>query len=138
MSKVPFTPEQKAAIAANPFTLSVNDYQIRFTVGFKKYLLEERDKNNTPWKTIFRKAGYDPDVLGKNRMDQIVRTVRDEAASPRGLHETASRKRIKTDSERQRLRTAVRDLQEEVVLLQQKIEFLKKTQEILLRQKLEK
>ena len=27
---VPFTPEQKEALAANPFTLIVSDYQIRF------------------------------------------------------------------------------------------------------------
>ena len=57
--RIPFTKEQKEAFEANPFTLSVNDYQIRFTVEFKKYLLAEREKNDTPWKEVFRKAGYD-------------------------------------------------------------------------------
>ena len=31
-----FTKEQQEALARNPFTLSVNDHQIRFTVEFKK------------------------------------------------------------------------------------------------------
>ena len=59
-TKIPFTKEQKESLKSNPFTLSVNDYQIRFTVEFKKFLLSERGKNATPWKEIFRKAGYDP------------------------------------------------------------------------------
>ena len=53
--KIPFTKEQKEVLESNPFTLSVNDYQIRFTVEFKKFLLAEREKNGTPWKEIFRK-----------------------------------------------------------------------------------
>lgn len=127
---VPFTPEQKAEIAANPFTLSVNDYQIRFTLDFKKFVLEERARNNTKWKEIIRKAGYDPEVLGKVRIDNIVKTLKAEAASPQGLHETTSRKSIVKESENQRLRTSVRDLQMEVARLKQQIEFLKKTEAV--------
>ena len=129
--KVPFTPEQKAALAANPYTSFVNDYQIRFTVAFKKYLLAERDAHGTTWKEIFRKAGYDPDVLGAKRIENIVSSVRKEANSSKGLHETASRKNLSDKNlERQQMRTAIRDLQEEVIRLNQMVEFLKKTQQI--------
>ena len=126
--RIPFTKEQKEAFEANPFTLSVNDYQIRFTVEFKKYLLAEREKNDTPWKEVFRKAGYDPEMLGQKRIDAIVKHIRDEAASPKGIHETAAKKTLDEDLEHKQTKKAIRDLQEEVIRLQQQIEFLKKIQ----------
>lgn len=129
--KIPFTPEQKAKLAVNPYTLSVNDYQIRFTVAFKKYLLAEREAHGTPWKEIFRKAGYDPDVLGDKRIERITVRIRREAASEKGLHETASRKKISDkDLEKQQMRAAIHDLQNEVIRLNQMVEFLKKTQHL--------
>jgi hypothetical protein len=131
MGKMPFTKEQQELLAANPFTLSVNDYQIRFTVDFKRFLLGERKKNHTPWKEVFRKAGYDPELLGKTRMDSIIHKVRKEAASEKGLRETAKKKKDPKSQERQQMKTAIRDLQQEVEQLRQQVEFLKKTQIIL-------
>lgn len=132
MNKIPFTKEQQELLATNPFTLSVNDYQIRFTLEFKRFLLGERKKNHTPWKEVFRKAGYDPDLLGKSRTDSIIHSIRREAESERGLRETASKKKKDQKSlERQQMKTAIRDLQQEVTNLRQQIEFLKKTQIVL-------
>ena len=126
--RIPFTPQQKEALAANPFTLSVNDYQIRFTIEFKKYLLAEREKNGTPWKVIFQKAGYDPEILGTKRMEAIIRRIRDEAASVQGFRKTASQKTKSRDFEQKNSQKAIQELQTEVIHLQQQIEFLKKIQ----------
>ena len=126
--RIPFTPQQKEELAANPFTLSVNDYQIRFTIEFKKYLLAEREKNGTPWKEVFQKAGYDPKILGTKRMEAIVRNIRDEAASEQGLRETASKKSNSKELEQKNAQKAIQELQKEVAHLQQQIEFLKKIQ----------
>ena len=126
--RIPFTPKQKEALAANPFTLSVNDYQIRFTIEFKKYLLAEREKNGTPWKVIFQKAGYDPEILGTKRMEAIIRRIRDEAASVQGFRKTASQKTKSRDFEQKNSQKAIQELQTEVIHLQQQIEFLKKIQ----------
>ena len=131
MDRMPFTKEQQELLAANPFTLSVKDYQIRFTVDFKRFLLGERKKNHTPWKEIFRKAGYDPDILGKVRMDSIIHSIRKEAESEKGLRETVKKKKDPKSQERQQMKTAIRDLQQEVEQLRQQVEFLKKTQIIL-------
>jgi len=128
MTKVPFTQEQKEVLQKNPFTLSVNDYQIRFTVEFKKFLLSEREKNGTPWKEIFRKAGYDPDMFKQSRIDSIVRNIRMEAASSKGLHETTSSKALLKEDERKQNKKAIQELQKEVLRLQQQVEFLKKIQ----------
>ncbi len=128
MGKNLFTEEQLNELKNNPFTLSVNEQQIRFTVEFKKYLLDEREKNNTPWKEVFSKAGYDPAILGKSRMDAIINTIRKEAASPKGLHETTTIKVYKKGNERKQTQKAIEQLQNEVIRLQQQIDFLKKIQ----------
>lgn len=123
-----FTPEQREILQANPFTLYVDDRQIRFTLEFKQYMLVEREKNGTPWKEVFRKAGYDPEILGEARITKAVSSVRKEAASERGLHETSSKKRLIKIDEKQKDKKAIRDLQQEVIRLRQEIEFLKKIQ----------
>ena len=123
-----FTPEQKEILQANPFTLYVDDNYIRFTVEFKRYLLEERAKNGTPWKEVFRKAGYDPDILGETRISKIVSNIRKQAASEKGLRETTSKKQMVKVKEGQSDKKAIRDLQNEVIHLRQQVEFLKKIQ----------
>ena len=123
-----FTPEQKEILQANPFTLFVDDNCIRFTVEFKRYLLEEREKNGTPWKEVFRKAGYDPDILGEARITKIVSITRNQAASEKGLRETISKKHMVKLKEKQSDKKAIRDLQNEVIHLRQQVEFLKKIQ----------
>ena len=123
-----FTEEQIEILKQNPFTASVSENQIRFTVEFKRFLLSEREKNGTQWKQIFQKAGYDPSILGKSRMLRIVDRVRTEAASPKGLHETVAKKHFSKENERVQTQKAIRQLQEEVLRLQQQVEFLKKTQ----------
>lgn len=123
-----FTEQQIKILKQNPFTASVTENQIRFTVEFKRFLLSEREKNGTQWKQIFQKAGYDPLILGESRILRIVDRVRAEAASPKGLHETVAKKHFFKENERVQTQKAIRQLQEEVLRLQQQVEFLKKTQ----------
>ena len=127
MRKQPvYTEEQIAILASNPYTRSVNENRISFTVEFKRFLLEERKRTGKTWKELFRQAGYDPEIFGKHRMDSIVLMIRRQAASPQGLREVSGKPR-KDVSEKAQLRKTVRDLQEQVLILNQKIEFLKKT-----------
>ena len=123
-----FTEQEIEILKQNPFTASVSERQIRFTVEFKRFLLSEHEKNGTPWKEAFRKAGYDPEILGKNRVQRAVERIREEAASPRGLHETVAKNHYSKENERVQTQKAIRQLQEEVLRLQQQVEFLKKTQ----------
>lgn len=123
-----FTPEQREILQTNPFTLYVDEKRIRFTLEFKKFILKERETNGTPWKAVFRKAGYDPEILGDARITKAVASIRKEAASERGLHETMSKKALVKIDEKQKDKKAIRDLQKEVIRLRQEIEFLKKIQ----------
>ena len=123
-----FTKEEQECLKANPYTRSISDRQIKFTLEFKKYLLSEISKPNVTHKMAFRKAGYDPDMLGKQRIESIVYSLRRQAASPQGLHETgASKARLaEQDLSRKRTETAIKELQRELVKTQQELAFLKK------------
>lgn len=123
-----FTEEQQAILNSNPYTLSVDAYRIRYTVEFKQYLLSEIEKPDVSFRDAFKKAGYDPEMLGYERMKGAVKIARAQAASPRGLHETgpSKEKLSKIDLKKKRTQTAIKELQDEVVKLRQEIEFLKK------------
>ena len=109
-----FTKEEQEILRANPYTLSVNDRQIKFTVEFKRYLLNEIAKPGVTHKMAFRKLGYDPEMLGAHRVDTIVRSARKQAASPEGPLSPEV------------IDTRLRDLQKELLKTQQELAFLKK------------
>jgi len=62
-----FTQEQVEQLAANPFTLSVTVHRISFTLEFKNLFLSRYETGESV-KDIFVALGYDPDVIGYNRM----------------------------------------------------------------------
>lgn len=128
-----FTKEEQELLRSNPYTLTVSEHQIKFTVEFKRYLLSETAKPGVSYNAAFIKAGYDPAMLGSVRISSVVKNARKQAASPRGLHETApSRsKLLKEDLARKRTQTAIRELQEEMIRLQQQVDFLKKTLQLI-------
>lgn len=123
-----FSKEELEELLANPYTLNANEKTIHFTVPFKKYFLSESAKSGVRIKDVFRKAGYAPEVLGQYRIDSIARSIRKEALSPRGLRETGKlrTKLEEEDLSKKQLRTAIRGLQDEVIRLQQEVDFLKK------------
>ena len=138
MSKKPcYTQEQIAILANNPYTRSVNQNRVSFTVEFKRFILEERERSGMPWKEIFRLAGYDPEIFGKGRIDRIVRETRSQAASPKGLRAPSNKPR-KVASDKEQMRKTLREMKEEISVLNQKIEFLKKTVAIYQSQQLQK
>ena len=128
-----FTKEEQEVLKSNPYTLSVSGHQIRYTVEFKRFLLSELTKPGVSYRAAFVNAGYDPAMLGKDRITSAVKYARKQAASPQGLHDTgpSRSKLLKQDLARKRTETAIRDLQEEVIRLQQQVDFLKKTLHIL-------
>ena len=123
-----FTKVEQEILRANPFTLDVNERYIKFTVDFKRFLLNEISKPGVTHKQAFRNAGYDPDILGQNRVVNTVKAIRREAASPKGIHDTGpSRDRLaRQDLSKKRYETAIKELQQELVKTQQELEFIKK------------
>ncbi|MDO5520579.1 MAG: hypothetical protein Q4G58_08820 [bacterium] len=132
MKSIPFTQEQINILSLNPYTASVSTHVIRFTLDFKVFALKEAQGGSTSTK-IFEKAGYDPKTLGKTRMYNVMKAIKREAASARGLQppkglskEKQAEQFAKTDLSKKHTATAIRDLQDKVVQLEEKIEFLSK------------
>lgn len=83
--------------------------------------------------TDFRKLGYDPEVLGFERVHNITKRIRRAAKTPEGLKGKAkSRMRISKENfsnaqlEKLSRRESEQRLQDEIVYLQQQMAFLKK------------
>ena len=134
MPKQKFTQQEMDIIAQNPYVVSVHPTRISYSLAFKKFALQQAKKGaRSP--EIFRKAGFDPEMLGKQRMYAALKKFKKEAASPEGLHEPRGKSKedrlaefAKEDYSRKHTKVAIRELQDKVVHLEQQIEFLKKIQ----------
>lgn len=130
--KKKFSPKEVETLAANPYTAKVTAEQISFTLAFKEEFWRLSVEGCTG-NVAFRKLGYDPEVLGFERVHNITKRIRRAARSPEGLKGTARlRMRIRKENfshaelEKMSRRESERRLQNEIVYLQQQMAFLKK------------
>lgn len=129
----PFTQEQQELLMSNPYTAKVSPHRILFTLAFKEFAMKEVSIPGNTYKKIFEKAGYDVELLGRERMKSSMRAIKIEASSPCGLQEPKEGTREQTlerlqkqDLTKKHTKTAIRELQDRVNHLEQQIEFLKK------------
>lgn len=130
MKTLPFTQEQMESLKSNPYTACVSPRQIFFTLEFKLFALKEA-QNGMKSVKIFQKAGYDPEVLGKERMYCVIKRIKKEAASEQGLHVSKgekSRERLSKEMlEKKQTAATIKAMQKKILQLEQELEFLKKT-----------
>lgn len=74
MARKMFTQEQVRIMAENPYTLHVSTTQITFTNAFKEEFWQRYQEGDTP-RTIMYNLGYNPEVLGRNRLSGIQNVV---------------------------------------------------------------
>ena len=136
MTKQRFTQEEIEIIQQNPYVVSVCSTKITYSLAFKKFAIQQSN-NGVKSPEIFRKAGFDPEILGKPRMYAALKYFKQEAASPEGLHEPRGKSKeeklaafAKDDLAKKHTKTAIRELQDKVIRLEQQIEFLKKIQSL--------
>lgn len=84
MARKMFTQEQVRIMAENPYTLHVSTTQITFTNAFKEEFWQRYQEGDTP-RTIMYDLGYDPEVLGRNRLSGIQNVVCKQAVSAKGF-----------------------------------------------------
>ena len=79
-----FTEKEKATLLSNPNVKSITvNGDIRYSVEFRELFLQQYDQGLKPT-AIFRKAGFDPAVLGEKRIERASarwRKKREEEAS---------------------------------------------------------
>jgi len=124
MARKMFTEEQVQRMRANPYTLKVSTTQITFTKAFKEEFWHRYQEGDTP-RRIMHDLGYDPQVLGDNRLSGIQNVVCQQASLPEGFHEGALRKSAEPFEE-DSTQGQLRRMQHQLKYLEQEMEFLKK------------
>lgn len=126
--KVKFTEEEIAVLSQNPYTYRVTAYQISFTKEFKDLFWSEYQRRLSPSK-IFRKYGYDINILGAARISGFQRTLKAEAEAGLVFHQgpraAGEKKRLISGDDSVPTETIL-EMQHKIDYLEQEIEFLKK------------
>lgn len=125
MARRMFTEDQVRRMAENPYTLHVSTTQIKFTKAFKEEFWRRYQEGDTPRKIMYD-LGYDPQVLGRNRLSGIQNVVCKEAVSVEGFHEGTPRKSVETPDDDDTTQAQLRRMQHQIKYLEQEVEFLKK------------
>ena len=123
-----FNEEEKAELLLNPYTARVTDCKVTFTLAFKQFVMDNIDLPDMTARKVFRLAGYRDELFSFGVRRRMVREIRKEAASEKGLQEPTP---VKSGNHRKKhSETEFRELQERVAILEQQINFLKKSQQL--------
>lgn len=124
-----FTPEEIDVLAANPFTSKVDFYHIQFTLEFQNIFLARYEAGESSME-IFIDLGYDPAILGNNRIYNYYRQLKTRLDRGQSLTERSGNARIQkpanTDYNTMPSQQSVAAMQRELAYLRQQLEFLKK------------
>ena len=123
-----YTDEERTEILSNPYTARLTEYTVYFTLEFKRFVMNNVDKPGMTVKKLFRLAGYDDKLFSSTVRFRTVQKIRAEAESPQGLQEPKMPK--EPPVKKKQTATEIKDLQNRVKILEQQIEFLKKSQHL--------
>lgn len=79
-----FSASEQALLRANPYTEKVTENQISFTLAFKEAFWRLSVEGCTG-NMALRKLGYDPELLGFERVHNITKRIRRAGKSPEGI-----------------------------------------------------
>lgn len=112
-------------MAENPYTLHVSTTQITFTNAFKEEFWRRYQEGDT-FRTTMYDLGYDPEVLGRNRLSSIQNVVCKQVVFSKGFHERPQRRRGEGYAEGgDTTQAQLRQMQHWLKYLEQEVEFLK-------------
>ena len=98
-------------------------YDVRYNLSTIRGALQYKPKQ------ILRQLGYDPDILGHNRIGGIRAHIREQALSPEGFHtgrrELIPKRPIEEYAEMPPSRAMIK-IMNELAYLRQEVEFIKK------------
>lgn len=123
-----FTDEERAELLSNPYTFCVSDCKVVFTLAFKQFVLREIDKPGMTSARVFQKAGYRRELFSDVQRRYTVRAIRLEAASEKGLQEPKPAR--KNTPAKKHASTQIKELEERIMILEQQIDFLKKSRHL--------
>lgn len=121
-----YSDKEKAELLINPYTCRVTDCKVVFNLEFKLLVINNIDKPGMTARKVFKLAGYRDELFSLKSMENTVKSIRKEASSAEGLKEPAPLK--KTPPKKKTAESEIKELQNRLILLEQQIEFLKKSQ----------
>ncbi len=123
-----FTEEERAELLCNPYTARISECNVTFTLAFKQLVIDNIDLPGMNSRKVFQLAGYNDSLFTPYVRRYVVSAIRREAASDKGLQEPSP---LKSSAPRKKhSETEFRELQERVTLLEQQLNFLKKSQQL--------
>ena len=129
-----FTPEEIAVLAANPFTYKVNTYRISYTLEFKNLFLSRYEAGDCGVVEIFESLGYDPKILGLDRMYSFSYRLANQVDAGEVLTETPlsskQEKPVNVDYNTMPSQQSISAMQREIAYLRQQLDFVKKITEL--------
>lgn len=133
MSKKHFNDEQIKELEANPYVISVTSRYINYSEEFKELFLKDY-YDGIPPKEIFKKYGFDPDLLGEKRRNNFVTRIKEESQRLDGFKDmrkvNSGRPRTKDLTPEER----IEQLNHKINILEQENIFLKRVRSINRRQ----
>jgi transposase len=75
MPKKPFTDKEIKDLTNNPYVKSVSSHMITYTDGFRRIFIAELENGKLP-RQIFEDHGFDPEVLGRVRINRATSSWR--------------------------------------------------------------
>lgn len=121
-----YTKKQIKELSDNPYTYSVDEQRIFFTIEFKKQFWTKYQAGMSP-RAIFKELNYNLEYFGQKQIDSIVQRIKKEALQGE-FTEGYSRNRrsaIKEPSADNSPQT-IKQMQNELLYLRQEVDFLKK------------
>lgn len=125
MGKNYFTPEQVEQLRQNKYVKNVSEKSITYTEEFKEIFIMEYNDGKFP-SQILIEMGFNPKVLGKRRIDNIVQSTKKQSLRPEGFKDTrADNPNMGRPSTRELTQEEIIAKQKaEIELLKAKVEFL--------------
>ena len=123
-----FTDEERAELLSNPYTSRVTECKVVFTLEFKRFVLCEINKPGMTTDKVFQKAGYRPGLFTTRMKHSVVNRIRAEASSEEGLQEPKPVR--KNTPAKKQTSTQIKELEERIMILEQQIDFLKKSRHL--------
>ncbi|MDQ0157832.1 HTH domain-containing protein [Robertmurraya andreesenii] len=120
-----FSDEQLEELRRNPYVDKVSNKAITYSEVFKQHFMDELHRGKLPTQ-IFREAGFDTKVVGKQRIDNFARRIRKMSNRKEGFTDLRTQHSGRPQTKERTPSEEIAYLKHQVALQKQQIEALKK------------
>lgn len=120
-----FTDEQVEELKKNPYVQNVSHKAITYAETFKEIFLVEYQNGLSP-SMIFSKYGFNPQVIGKRRIDTFTRRVKTQNNRIEGFKDTRKENSGRPSTKELTDKELIEQLKHKNKILQQENDFLKR------------